>query len=149
MKTENRLFAIVMVSMFIFAAIYAYVTYINDNPAYGVPGEIEMVGFLGLIFSGLLHRHGVARVLGRSPAASTRARRTAPTARSSDVSGEVGFFSPGSYWPLGLALTAVVAGLGVVFWLPWLITAGFVALLFAVGGLVFEYYTGTRKLSPP
>ncbi len=147
MKTENRLFAIVMVSMFIFAAIYAYVTYINDNPAYGVPGEIEMVGFLGLIFSGLLTGMVwlVFWVISRriDPRPEDR-----PDGEISDVSGEVGFFSPGSYWPLGLALTAVVAGLGVVFWLPWLITAGFVALLFAVGGLVFEYYTGTRKLGP-
>jgi len=147
MKTENRLFAIVMVSMFIFAAIYAYVTYINENPAYGHPGHVEAVGTLGLIFSGLLTGMVwlVFWVISRriDPRPEDRA-----DGEISDVSGEVGFFSPGSYWPLGLALTAVTAGLGVVFWLPWLITAGFVALLFAVGGFLFEYYTGTRKLGP-
>ncbi|THV24592.1 cytochrome c oxidase subunit 4 [Glycomyces paridis] len=147
MKTENRLFAIVMVSMFIFAAIYAWVTKINDNPAYGMPNEIEPVGTLALIFSGLLTLMVwlffwfIARRI--DPRPEDRA-----DGEISDVSGEVGFFSPGSYWPLGLALTAVVSGIGVVFWLPWLLIAGGVALLFAVGGYLFEYYTGTRKLGP-
>ncbi|WP_030154452.1 cytochrome c oxidase subunit 4 [Glycomyces sp. NRRL B-16210] len=147
MKTENRLFAIVMVSMFVFAAIYAYVTYLNENPAYGAPNRIEPVGTLALLFSGLLTGMVwlVFWVISRriDPRPEDRA-----DGEISDVSGEVGFFSPGSYWPLGLALTAVVSGIGVVYWLPWLMVAGAVALLFAVGGYLFEYYTGTRKLGP-
>lgn len=147
MKTEHRLFAIVMVSMFIFAAIYGYWTWLNENPAYGRPNEVEWVGTIGLIFSGLLTGMVwlVFWVISRriDPRPEDR-----PDGEISDVAGEVGFFSPGSYWPLGLALTAVISGVGVVFWLPWLMTAGGVALLFAVGGLTFEYYTGTRKLGP-
>ena len=147
MKTENRLFAIVMVSMFVFAAIYGYWTWYNDNPTYGRPGEIEWVGTIGLIFSGLLTGMIwlVFWVISRriDPRPEDR-----PDGEIADVSGEVGFFSPGSYWPLGLAFTAVVAGLGVVFWYPWLLVVGGVSLLFAVGGLTFEYYTGTRKLGP-
>ena len=147
MKTENRLFFIVMVSMFIFAAIYGWATWYNENPAYGVPGEVEWVGTVGLIFSGLLTGMVwlVFWVISRriDPRPEDR-----PDGEISDVSGEVGFFSPGSYWPLGLAFTAVFAGLGVVFWLPWMMFAGGVAILFAVGGLTFEYYTGTRKLGP-
>jgi uncharacterized integral membrane protein len=38
-----------------------------------------------------------------------------------------------------------VAGLGLVFWQWWLTAAGLVAVLFAVCGLLFEYYTGTRR----
>lgn len=147
MKTENKLFFIVMVSMFIFAAIYGWATWYNENPAYGVPNHVEWVGTVALIFSGLLTGMIwlVFWVISRriDPRPEDR-----PDGEISDVSGEVGFFSPGSYWPLGLALTAVLAGLGVVFWLPWLIAAGAVAILFAVGGLTFEYYTGTRKLGP-
>lgn len=147
MKTENRLFFIVMISMFIFAAIYGYVTAINDNPAYGVPNHVEWVGTVALIFSGLLTGMVwlVFWVISRriDPRPEDRA-----DGEISDVAGEVGFFSPGSYWPLGLALTAVLSGVGIVFWLPWLIAAGVVAVLFAVGGLTFEYYTGTRKLGP-
>ncbi|WP_112134048.1 cytochrome c oxidase subunit 4 [Glycomyces dulcitolivorans] len=147
MKTEYKLFAIVAVTMFIFAGIYAYWTSLNENPAYGVPNEVEWVGTVGLIFSGLLTGMVwlffavIARRIDPRP-------EDRPDGEISDVSGEVGFFSPGSYWPLGLALTAVLTGVGLVFWLPWLITTGVVALLLAVGGLVFEYYTGTRKLGP-
>jgi hypothetical protein len=147
MKTENRLFAIVAVSMFLFAGIYAYWTWYNENPAYGRPHEVEWVGTIALIFSGLLTGMVwlVFWVISRriDPRPEDR-----PDGEIADISGEVGFFSPGSYWPLGLALTAVFCGLGVVFWLPWLMVAGGVALLFAVGGLTFEYYTGTRKLGP-
>lgn len=147
MKTENRLFAIVTVAMFAFAAIYGYWTWYNDNPAYGRPGEVEWVGTIALIFSGLLTGMVwlVFWVISRriDPRPEDR-----PDGEISDVSGEVGFFSPGSYWPLGLALTAVLTGVGMVFWLTWLMVAGVVALLFAVGGLTFEYYTGTRKLGP-
>ncbi|MCC3765213.1 cytochrome c oxidase subunit 4 [Glycomyces sp. TRM65418] len=147
MKTENRLFAIIMVSMFFFAAGYGYWTWYNHNPAYGRPGEVEWVGTIALLFSGLLTGMiwlvfwVIARRIDLRP-------EDRPDGEISDVSGEVGFFSPGSYWPLGLAFTTVFAGLGVVFWLPWLMVVGAVALLFAVGGLTFEYYTGTRKLGP-
>ncbi|GAA1666679.1 cytochrome c oxidase subunit 4 [Glycomyces endophyticus] len=147
MKTENKLFAIVAVTMFIFAAGYGYWTYLNENPAYGVPNQVEWVGTVALIFSGLLTGMVwlVFWVISRriDPRPEDR-----PDGEISDVAGEVGFFSPGSYWPLGLALAAVLTGLGLVFWLVWLITAGIVAVLFAVGGLTYEYYTGTRKLGP-
>jgi hypothetical protein len=56
--------------------------------------------------------------------------------------GELGFFSPGSYWPFGIAVATAFAGLGIVFWAPWLIIMGGVAVLIAVGGLLFEYYVG-------
>jgi hypothetical protein len=61
-----------------------------------------------------------------------------------DGAGELGFFSPGSYWPFGLALAAVIAGLGLVFWMWWLILAGLIMVVFAASGLLFEYYSGTR-----
>jgi len=59
--------------------------------------------------------------------------------------GEVGFFSPGSYWPFGLALSATLAGFGMVIWAPWLIAVGMICVIMATGGLLFEYYTGTRR----
>ena len=58
-----------------------------------------------------------------------------------DGAGELGFFSPGSYWPFALAASAAIAGLGLVFLEWWLVGLGLVALLFSVGGLLFEYYT--------
>jgi hypothetical protein len=63
-------------------------------------------------------------------------------AEIADGAGELGFFSPGSYWPFGLAASAAVLGLGLAFWYLWLIFIGIIALLVAVGGLLFEYYVG-------
>ena len=55
--------------------------------------------------------------------------------------GELGFFSPGSYWPIAIAGAAAVAGFGIAFSQWWLVAGSIVGLLFAVGGLLFEYYT--------
>src|SRR5918993_4102103 len=54
--------------------------------------------------------------------------------------GEIGFFSPGSYWPFGVALAASTAGLGLVFWQWWLIALGMVMVILGASGLLFEYY---------
>ena len=67
-----------------------------------------------------------------------------PDADISEGAGEVGFFSPGSYWPFGLALAASIAGLGLVFWQWWLVLLGLILVVFAACGLLFEYYSGTR-----
>jgi hypothetical protein len=63
-------------------------------------------------------------------------------AEMADGAGELGFFSPGSYWPFVLAGSAAVLALGLAFWYFWLIFIGIIALLCAVGGLLFEYYVG-------
>ena len=57
----------------------------------------------------------------------------------------MGFFSPGSYWPVGIAAAATVAGLGLAFVQMWLVIVGVLAILFTVGGLLFEYYIGGRR----
>ena len=59
-----------------------------------------------------------------------------------DGAGELGFFPPSSYWPLGLALSAGLMGLALAFFYSWLILIAAAALLITIGGLLFEYYTG-------
>ena len=52
--------------------------------------------------------------------------------------GELGFFSPGSWWPLAVAASSIVVGLGLI--LGWWLTAIGVGLLItAVVGFTFEY----------
>jgi hypothetical protein len=55
--------------------------------------------------------------------------------------GEVGFFSPHSWWPLwvGLAAATVAIGFAIGF---WLVLIGILALVFTAIGFVFEYYRG-------
>ncbi|HWG00746.1 MAG TPA: cytochrome c oxidase subunit 4 [Trebonia sp.] len=55
--------------------------------------------------------------------------------------GEIGFFSPHSWWPFWLGLSAAVAFAGIAIgW--WLFLIGMLAVLFASIGFVFEYYRG-------
>jgi Cytochrome c oxidase subunit IV len=64
-----------------------------------------------------------------------------PDAEISDGTGELGFFSPHSWWPLITGLSAAVAALGVaVGW--WLFLIGMLFVLLAAIGFVFEYYRG-------
>ena len=67
-------------------------------------------------------------------------------AEIADGAGELGFFSPGSYWPFALAASAATTGLALAFWYIWLLIIGVIALLVAVGGLLFEYYVGQNAV---
>jgi len=55
-----------------------------------------------------------------------------------DLAGEIGFFSPHSWWPLPLALSACAMGLGlVVGW--WLTVIALGALVVSIIGFTTEY----------
>jgi hypothetical protein len=64
-----------------------------------------------------------------------------------DGAGELGFFSPSSYWPFAVALSAGLMGLALAFFHSWLILIAAVALLVTIGGLLFEYYVGQNAQS--
>ena len=59
-----------------------------------------------------------------------------------DGAGELGFFSPASYWPFAVAASAGLMGLALAFFYSWLILIAAAALLITIGGLLFEYYVG-------
>lgn len=63
-------------------------------------------------------------------------------AEISDGAGEVGFFSPGSYWPFALGLACAFVGVAVGFFHVWMLVLATAFLLITVAGLVFEYHTG-------
>jgi hypothetical protein len=135
-KTEYKIFTAVAGFLFVAAAVYGTWTH-------GAQGRVEWVGLVALILSGLLCSMCggffwfVARRIDLRP-------EDRPDAEIADGVGEIGFFSPGSYWPFGLALAAAIAGLGLVFWMAWLIALGLVMVIFGACGLLFEYYSGTR-----
>jgi formate hydrogenlyase subunit 3/multisubunit Na+/H+ antiporter MnhD subunit len=137
MKTEYKIFAGVAAFLFVAAAVYGFWTH-------GDGGRAEWVGTVALILSGLLCAMCggffwfVARRIDLRP-------EDRPDAEIAEGAGEIGFFSPGSYWPFGLALSASTAALGLVFWMWWLILFGMVMVIFSACGLLFEYYSGTRQ----
>jgi cytochrome c oxidase subunit IV len=135
-RTEYKIFA--GVALFLFGAAIVYGSY-----TYGEVDTVEWVGTVALILSGLLCSMCggffwfVARRIDLRP-------EDRPDGEIADGAGEIGFFSPGSYWPFGLAVAASTAGLGLVFWMWWLIALGMLMVIFAACGLLFEYYSGTR-----
>ena len=54
---------------------------------------------------------------------------------------EYGFFSPHSWWPLLVGISAAIIGVGLIFAL-WAVVLGFFFLLIALVGWLFEYYRG-------
>ncbi len=60
------------------------------------------------------------------------------TAEISDGAGELGFYSPHSWWPLPVAVSACVFALGLIIgW--WLSLIGLGALVISIVGMVTEY----------
>jgi len=62
-------------------------------------------------------------------------------AEIAEGTGEIGFFSPHSWWPLFTGLAAAVSALGfAIGW--WLFLIGMLFTLLSAIGFVFEYYCG-------
>ena len=136
MKTEYKIFGGVAGFLFAAATLCGFWTH-------GATGQTEWIGVVALILSGLLCTMCATFFMFVS-------RRIEPRPEDredgeiAEGAGEIGFFSPGSYWPFGIALAASVAGLGLVFWMWWLIAVGLLMVIVAASGMIFEYYTGTR-----
>src|SRR5260370_21363702 len=64
-----------------------------------------------------------------------------PEADISEGAGEIGFFSPHSWWPLITGLAAAVAAFGVAVG-SWLFLIWMLFVVLSSIGVVFEYYRG-------
>ncbi|WP_028922775.1 cytochrome c oxidase subunit 4 [Pseudonocardia acaciae] len=126
MKVESRIFEICTVFFFVCAVVYWLLSY---EPV-GIVG-LTLTGGLSLII-GTYFRFVSRRLEGRP--------EDNPEAEVADGAGDMGFFSPGSYWPIGVAFAVAMAGVSVAYWLPWAIVISGVVLLIMVGGLLFEYH---------
>lgn len=131
MKTSVNLFFGLAVFYFIITVVY-----------WQVGGEA--VGITALLLSGAL----AALVGFYMWFAHKRIGGSLPEDRQeaeiADGAGELGFYSPHSWWPLPVALSACVAGLGLIIgW--WLTFIGVGALLVSVLGYVTEYEKPTTS----
>ena len=131
MKVEGWLFA----AGFFFFSLAALVYWLLSE---------EVVGTVALAFtSGLAFLTGyyllfTARRIDRRPEDNVYAE-------IADGAGELGFYSPHSWWPLPVAFFAACTFLGIIIgW--WLVIIGVIGGGLAVIGLVFEYYRGEPAL---
>ena len=136
MRIESRVFLLTSGFLFLAALVYALATKQSAN-GHG----IEPVGVAALILSG-----GLTLIIGSFFSFVSRRIDARPEDRAdaeiAEGAGELGFFSPGSYWPIGIAGAAAITGFGLAFAQIWLVLVGLVAILATVGGLLFEYYVG-------
>jgi hypothetical protein len=137
MKVEARVFLAIAAFCWVIAVIYGIWSDKTD-------GHVEVAGLAALILSG-----GLLFIAGSFFWFVSRRIDPRPEDRSdaeiAEGAGELGFFSPGSYWPFGLALAATMAATGLAFFQIWLVFVALIGLLGAIGGLLFEYYTGGRR----
>ena len=126
MKVEARIFELLTIFFFVIGTLYLI---LSQEPAGSA--ALYLTGGLSLIV-GTYFRF-VSRRLEERPEDN-------PEAEVSDGAGDVGFFSPGSYWPIGVAAAAATVGISLAFFQVWLLVIALVLLLLAVGGLVFEYH---------
>jgi len=129
-KVEGWLFASGVVFYGAVAIIYGVIT--------GEPAGTTALAFTG----------GLALLVGFYTLFTGRRIGARPEDRKDgeidESAGELGFFSPTSWWPLAVASAAAVVTLGLVFgW--WLVGLGVIFLLLSVVGMVFEYYRGEHS----
>ncbi len=138
MHIEARLFEFVAAFFILVAILYGVLTAIFAT------GGVEWAGTTALVLTG-----GLALIVATFFRFVARRIDTRPEdyegAEISDGAGELGFFSPHSWWPILVALSGSVTAVGIALWLPWLIAAGVMFILTSVAGLVFEYYLGPEK----
>jgi cytochrome c oxidase subunit IV len=138
MHIEARLFEFVWVFFMLTAVLYGVLTYLFAT------GGVEWAGTTALVLTG-----GMAFIVATFFRFVARRLDTRPEdyegAEISDGAGELGFFSPHSWWPILVALSGSVAAVGIALWLPWVIVAGVVFVLASAAGLVVEYYVGPEK----
>ena len=128
MKVEALIFNLIAVFCVVAAAVYGF----WSREPIGTTALVLSAGLTGLI-------GGFFWFVSRRIDARPEDRKDAEIA---DGAGELGFFSPSSYWPFALAVCAALMGLALAFWYSWLIIIAGVGLLITIGGLLFEYYVG-------
>ncbi len=143
MKSEARIFLGVATFCWLAAIAYGVWSHLYQ-------GHVEVVGVSALVLSG-----GLLGISGSFFYFVSRRIDPRPEDRSdaeiAEMAGDLGFFSPGSYWPVAVAGAAALCGLALAFVQVWLLIVALMLVMFTVGGLLFEYYLGGSRglLDPP
>jgi hypothetical protein len=134
MHIEARLFEFLTAFFVLSAVVYAVLTAMFQY------GGVEWAGVTALVLTS-----GLTLITGTFFRFVARRLDTRPEdyedAEISDGAGELGFYSPHSWWPLPVGFFAACTFLGIIIgW--WLVIIGVIGGALAVIGLVFEYYRG-------
>ena len=125
MKTNWQLFSGLSVFYVILTLIYFYV----GGEAVGITGMILAACLAGMVgFYLWFTQKRIGQILPEDR----------PLGEIADSAGELGFYSPHSWWPLPVALSICAVGTGLISgW--WLVLIAVGALIISILGLVLEY----------
>ena len=137
MKIEARIFEAIAVFFLVMGVIYTVSTHFYYT-------GIEWAGAMCLYFSAALsilagsYFRFVARRVEIRP-------EDYDEAEIEDGAGELGFFSPHSWWPIMVAIGASLFAIGFATGNFWFAIGAAVMILASASGLVMEYYVGPEK----
>lgn len=133
MKVQGWLF--LLCGLFFAGVTIAYWFWTKAATGTGEPvGTTAMAISVGFAFMIGYYLMFTARRIGDQPEDNKQAD-------ISDGAGEIGFFSPSSWWPLFVCLAAAFAFAGFVIGF-WMFLIGLFLVIFAMIGFVFQYYRG-------
>src|SRR4051794_7497080 len=139
MRTSINLFRIIAVFAVVVCAVYTVWNVLSASTNAGTGGRVEWVGTVALALTAILAIF-IAFYLSRSyrsqggPLPEGRL-----DASIDDRDPEMGLFSPGRWWPRGLAIAAGLVFLGLAVG-PWIIAFGGGLVVIGLLGWVYEYY---------
>lgn len=137
MKIEAKLFEILTGFFILVGILYGVFTGFSRT-------GIEWAGLTAIALSA-----GLTLIVGTYFRFVARRLDTRPEdyddAEIADGAGDLGFFSPGSFWPIILAAAGAFMALAFAFYEPWMLFVGALAIIAAAAGLVFEYHVGPEK----
>lgn len=137
MKIEARIFEAIAVFFLVMGTVYTIATHYFRT-------GVEWAGVMALFFTAALavlsgtYFRFVARRVEIRP-------EDYDEAEIEDGAGELGFFSPHSYWPIAIAVGAALFALGFATHNFWFAGAAAVVILATVTGMVMEYHVGPEK----
>ena len=133
MKVQGWLF--LLCGLFFAGVAVAYWFWTKAATGMGEPvGTTAMAISVGFAFMIGYYLMFTARRIGAQPEDNKQAD-------ISDGAGEIGFFSPSSWWPLFVCLAAAFAFAGFVIGF-WMFLIGLFLVILAMIGFVFQYYRG-------
>ena len=136
MRATSKVFYSIATYLLVSLIVYIFgVTFVKDD---GYLYGAEWVGIVGMFLAFLL-----CMMLGAYLHFTDDRSDVLPEdweeAETEDAAGILGFFSPGSIWPLAMTGAIGLLGLGSIFLYFWLIALGAVCLIAACTGLSLQY----------
>ena len=136
MRATSKVFYSIATYLLVSLIVYIFgVTFVKDD---GYLYGAECVGIVGMFLAFLL-----CMMLGAYLHFTDDRSDVLPEdweeAETEDAAGILGFFSPGSIWPLAMTGAIGLLGLGIIFLYFWLIALGAVCLIAACTGLSLQY----------